>query len=85
MTCPHCEADDSICKDSRQKDFTRYRTYLCRSCGKRYYTKEQPITSSVKVDAAQVELENTLTVLSVAMRGVNSALKFLGIKEGMQK
>ena len=82
MICPYCGADQSICTDSRQKGMARDRTYTCRACTKKYYTKEQLLTNSiVRVDNAREELENVLNAIRAAMRGANSAMMFLGKKE----
>ena len=82
MICPYCGADQSICTDSRQKGMARDRTYTCRACKKKYYTKEQLITNAiVRVDDAKEELENVLNAIRAAMRGADSALAFLGKKE----
>ena len=84
MICPYCGTNQSICTDSRQKGLARDRTYLCRVCGKRYYTKEQLLSSVVRVDEAKEELENTLNALRAALRGADSALTFLKRKDGSE-
>lgn len=86
MICPYCGADNSICWDSRQKGMARDRTYKCRSCEKKYYTKETLLTNAiVRVDDAREELENVLNAIRAAMRGANSAMMFLGKKEEPEK
>jgi transcriptional regulator NrdR family protein len=85
MICPYCGQEQSICIDSRQKGLERNRTYSCRACKKRYYTKELLLSSSTRVEDAKEELENTLNALRAALRGADSALKFLGSKEGVEE